>query len=251
MSIKIPFMRKKISTFLALSTAIALLLSSPLVLFNLLLQPVQAQSSTLSFRTTQTGADGSLCTRERATLTFDAQGTPSSSNPQHVDITSGTFQVTNSSGGILYSGNKIITGSFTNNTSGGSLGLAYGVNRVPTGPTCVTTGHQLFIDTSCSTTNFNDITTRSSAGNDFGDFTGAVECSQGGGNTASSMTGTAQDSDGDGDGIPDSSDKCPNNSHHRCFKEGDTSTTTTTTTHEQQPSSPSSSSSNRTGNQTR
>jgi hypothetical protein len=221
MSIKIPFMRKKISTFLALSTAIALLLSSPLVLFNLLLQPVQAQSSTLSFRTTQTGADGSLCTRDDARLTFEAQGTASSSNPQHVDITSGTFQVTNSSGGILYSGN-IRSGSFTNNTSGGSLGLAYGVDRVPSGPTCVSTEHELLIDTGCSTTNFNDITTRSSAGNIFGDFTGAVECSQGGGGgdtTQSSMTGSTQDrdGDGDGDGIPDSNDKCANNSNPRCY----------------------------------
>jgi hypothetical protein len=211
------YFRKDKSTLLVFSAAtLMLLLASPVLpLSNLLLQPAQAQSS-LSFRTTEP-ADGSLCTRERATLTFDAQGTPSSSNPQHVDITSGTFQVTNSSGGILYSGNKIIAGSFTNNTSGGSLGLAYGVNHVPTGPTCVTTGHQLFIDTSCSTTNFNDITTRSSAGNDFGDFTGAVECSQGGGNTASSMTGSTQDSDGDGDGIPDSSDRCANNSNSRCY----------------------------------
>ena len=54
-------------------------------------------------------------------------------------------------------------------------------------------------------------------------FGGEVECSTGGGgNTASSssMTGTsAQDSDGDG--IPDSSDRCAHNSNHRCFKEGD------------------------------
>jgi hypothetical protein len=217
----IPFSRKEVSTFLTLSAAIALLLSSTLVLFNLLLQPVLAQSSTLSFRTTQTGADGSLCTHDDARLTFDAQGTASSSNPQHVDITSGTFQVTNSSGGILYSGN-ILTGSFTNNTSGGSLGLTYGVNRVPSGPTCVSTEHELLIDTGCSTTNFNDITTRSSAGNIFGDFTGAVECSQGGGGdtTQSSMTGTAQGSDskdGDGDGISDSSDKCVNHSNPRCY----------------------------------
>jgi hypothetical protein len=41
--------------------------------------------------------------------------------------------------------------------------------------------------------------------------------------------GSSQDSDdGDGDGIPDSSDRCTHNSNPRCFKEGDTSTTTTT-----------------------
>jgi hypothetical protein len=80
MSIKIPYMRKKISTILTLF-AIALLLSSPLMFFNVL-QPVQAQT-TLSFRTTQTEANGTLCTNDKATLTFEATGSPSSSNPQH------------------------------------------------------------------------------------------------------------------------------------------------------------------------
>jgi hypothetical protein len=52
-----------------------------------------------------------------------------------------------------------------------------------------------------------------------------VECSQGGGGTtqssSSSMTGTTQDGDrgGDGDGVPDSSDRCANNSNPRYFKE--------------------------------
>jgi hypothetical protein len=53
----IPYLRDKISTFIVLSAAI-FLLASPLLSFNILLQPAQAQS-TLSFRTTQTGADGS------------------------------------------------------------------------------------------------------------------------------------------------------------------------------------------------
>ena len=56
----IPFSRKEVPTLLALSAAIAMLLSSPLVISNLLLQPVQAQT-TLSFRTTQP-AEGTLCT---------------------------------------------------------------------------------------------------------------------------------------------------------------------------------------------
>jgi hypothetical protein len=52
-----------------------------------------------------------------------------------------------------------------------------------------------------------------------------LNVSKGEGNTASSssMTGTnttAQNSDGDG--IPDSSDRCTHNSNLRCFKEGDT-----------------------------
>jgi hypothetical protein len=59
------------------------------------------------------------------------------------------------------------------------------------------------------------------------------------------MTGTTTTTqDSDGDGIPDSSDKCIHNSNPRCFKEGEASSTTTTTQQEQ-PSS------NRTGNQTR
>jgi hypothetical protein len=71
---------------------------------------------------------------------------------------------------------------------------------------------------------------------DFGVFSGLVECSsQGGGDTTytttqqsfSSMNGTTQDKDrdsrvGDGDGIPDFSDRCANNSNPRCFKEDTT-----------------------------
>jgi hypothetical protein len=34
--------------------------------------------------------------------------------------------------------------------------------------------------------------------------------------------------DKDGDGVPNSSDRCPNTSHPRCFKEGTTTTTTPT-----------------------
>jgi hypothetical protein len=60
-------------------------------------------------------------------------------------------------------------------------------------------------------------------------FQGAVDCSsQGGGDTttpqssssSSSMTGTTQD--GDGDGILDANDNCPNLTHTSCYKEGDT-----------------------------
>ena len=60
----IPFSRKEVPTLLALSAAIALLLASPLLLSNLLLQPVQAQTP-LSFRTTEP-AEGTLCTGDLA-----------------------------------------------------------------------------------------------------------------------------------------------------------------------------------------
>jgi hypothetical protein len=65
-------------------------------------------------------------------------------------------------------------------------------------------------------------------------FQGPVGCppppplTQGGGNTTATQSmaaGRSQDSDGDG--IPDSSDRCTHNSNPRCFKEGDTRTTTT------------------------
>jgi hypothetical protein len=52
-------------------------------------------------------------------------------------------------------------------------------------------------------------------------FNGVVECSQGGDTTtpqsSSSTTGTTQD--GDGDGVPNSSDRCHNTPNPRCFKE--------------------------------
>ena len=218
----IPYLRKNTSTFLALSAAILMLLSSTLVLSNLILQPVQVQTP-LSFRTTEP-AIGTLCTgpKDGAALTFDAQGT--FSDPPHARITSGTFQVTNSSSEqIMYSG-LIHGGSFTNNTSGGFIVIAGQPNHFPNTPhSCAAIGDALAITTSCSTADFNSIDITGSTVDNFGDFTGAVECSKGGGNTASSMTGSTQDSDGDGDGdgdgIPDSSDRCANNSNPRCYKD--------------------------------
>jgi hypothetical protein len=169
-----------------------------------------------------TPASGYLCTNEKASLAFEAHGTASSSNPHHVAITSGTFQVNNNNSEILYSGNiGNHPGSFINNTREGSLSLNYQVNRAPSAPSCISSGSQLTIQTSCSGLDRNDISTFStSTGISFGNFAGAVECSKGGGNSASSsssMTGTAQDSDGDG--IPDSSDRCASNSNQRCYKD--------------------------------
>ncbi|HJU35089.1 MAG TPA: hypothetical protein VJ695_08200 [Nitrososphaera sp.] len=110
--VNISYLRKNKSTLFALPAAVVLLSSSPLILFNLL-QPVQAQSN-FSFRTTQP-VDGVVeCSSTGARLTFDAQGSPSASNPQRVDITGGTFQISDSSDRqTLYSGN-IHTGRFNN-----------------------------------------------------------------------------------------------------------------------------------------
>jgi hypothetical protein len=280
--VNIPYFRK-ISISLASFTAILmLLLASPLVLSNFLLQPVQAEIP-VSFRTTTesaadgnssssisggdsdsnasfrtpTAAHGSLCTNDVAYVTFDVQGT-ASSGYQNLNVTGGTFQITSSSGGqILYSG------TITSGHNGGRLTMEGPLHSVPSGTACATRDQGIAILTSCSTSDTNSIDVlNEEAGIYIGDFSGPVECSSQGGDTttpeqqsSSSMTESSQDrdSDGDGDGIPDSSDKCPHNSHHRCFKEGDTSTTTTTTStsastnQQQQPSS----SSNRTGNQTR
>jgi len=61
---------------------------------------------------------------------------------------------------------------------------------------------------------------------EFGSFYGGVECLVEEEDTTrqpSSMTRSSQDRDrsrnGDSDGIPDSSDRCANNSHPRCIKE--------------------------------
>jgi hypothetical protein len=248
MSIKIPYMRKGISSTLLAFSAIALLLGSLLLPLSNFIQPVQAQTS-MTFRTTTespadgnsssdgggdsdsdsnvsfrapTSFEGSLCTPDRGTITFDAQGT-ASSGYQNLNVTGGTYQITSSSGGqILYSG-TITSGRFTNNSGGGQLTLEGEVHRVPSGTACASTGQGIAIFTSCSTSDRNEIEVFNvDAGIYVGDFDGPVECSpsQGVGHDtqASSMTGTAHDSDGDG--IHDSSDKCPHNSNTRCYKEG-------------------------------
>jgi hypothetical protein len=249
------YLRKETSsTLLTISAAIALLLlASPLILSNFLLQPVQAQT-TLSFKT-PIPANGTGYALGGA-LTFDAQGDTFRSSDQLE--TTGTYTITDISTGINSSGSIIgVHGCCLSNPSNGdkiTLDALQGSSSI-------------FIDTSCSTSANNNISLQNVESGAILDFSGPVECSSssssqgGGGNTStttaqpsSSLTGTttttqdrdsnSRDGDGDGDGIPDSSDKCPHNSHHRCFKEGEASTTTTTT--QQQPSS-----SNSTGNQTR
>jgi hypothetical protein len=229
-----PFVRKKISsTLLVFSAAIALLLlTSPVPLSNILLQPVQAQTE-LTFQTPKpaTGTDPS---DDPISLTFYVQGTPSTSNPSQVNITKGNFNYIVQ--GQTYPG-RITSVSFTNNTGGGRISFETNV------------GAGAFTLTSdCSTSDGNIIRLTAIAATPYS-LKGPVECTssshgEGGNATSSSMTGTSTTQDSDGDGIPDSSDKCTHNSNPRCFKEGEASTTTTT--QQEQPTS-----SNRTGNQTR
>ena len=277
MSVKIPYLRKDTSSTLLIfsATAIALLLSSPLVLSNpLLLQPVQAQT-TMTFKTPKPATFTDPLSGEEATLTFDAQGTTTPSGPQAAKITTGTIQV--NLPGSNGNGPQTLTGNITSG--------AYITSRSPTGIQFYATiqNTDFLVESACSTSVNNPIEVNpgdSSGGPSIpGEFSGAVECSpsQGGGDTTaqppSSLTGSSQgtdggsssnsnntdsnsgssssnsrDSDGDGDGIHDSSDNCPHNSNHRCYKEGDASATTTTTSPNQQEQA---SSSNSTRNQTR
>ena len=217
-------------TLSAFSAAVLLLLAATsLIPLSNLLQPVQAQSS-FSFRTTQPASGVVECSDTGAKLTFDAQGAPSSSNPQRVDITGGTFQISDRRDGqILYSG-SVHSGRFSNSSvGGGGLTVNTEVNHVANGTsTCASTGDSLAIVTSCSTSNGNviNIGFLGQGLNNFGTFYGAVDCSsQGGGDTttqsSSSITGTTQQ-DRDGDGILDANDNCPNLPYTRCYKEGDT-----------------------------
>jgi Thrombospondin type 3 repeat len=249
----IPYLRDKISTFIVLSAAILmLLLASPLVLSNFLLQPVQATAQYTSVQTPNSVVLGDTCNVANAELTFDAQGSPSSGSSS--TLTSGTFQVTDSSSGqILWSGDLYqgSIGSDGGSNGGPEVDIVYSVD----GNNLVcNAGSQLWVTTYCTPGGNTTIALETDSGS-MGGVTGAVDCGFGSDTTAqpsstststsssssSSATGTAQDSDSDGDGIHDSSDKCPHNSNPRCFKEGEASSTTT---QQEQPSS------NRTGNQT-
>jgi hypothetical protein len=216
-------------TLSAFSAAVLLLAATSLIPLSNLLQPVQAQSS-FSFRTTQPASGIVECSNTGAKLTFDAQGAPSSSNPQRVDITGGTFQISDRRDGqILYSG-SVHTGRFSNSSvEGYGLTVNTEVNHVANGTsTCASTNDSLAIVTQCSTSNGNAINIGflGHGLSNFGTFYGAVDCSsQGGGDTttqsSSSMTGTTQQ-DRDRDGILDANDNCPNLPYTRCYKEGDT-----------------------------
>jgi Thrombospondin type 3 repeat len=247
----IPYLRNKISISLAFSTAIMLLLlttTSPLLLFDLL-QPVQAsQPAPTSFRTPTPaiGYDECACGVDGCSgITFDVHGTPSSSNPNVVLITNGTWAVIRY-GDVAYSGHidpsPNVPSTFSNysgDVKGGYIELNgiidYATPNCPVGP------YTLFeIDTFCSTPNggggaLNPAIVDTYYSNDWRTqprpvhidrATGVVECSsyQGGDTTtqSSSMTAGATTQDRDGDGIPDANDNCPNLPNIRCYKEDTT-----------------------------
>ena len=251
MLIKMPYLGKEISSTLLTVSAAAialLLLASPLVLFNFLLQPVQATLLDTNVQTPNPIALGSNCNVGNAQITFNAQG--SQTSPDSVTLTSGTFQVTNSSsssGQILWSGdfNSGSISEYDGNTQDYNVEIVYNVDNRSL---VCGAGEQLRVNTYCHQGQppSPNIVLETN-GKAIGGVNGAVDCGTSGDTTTAqptstspvtgtTITTTAQDSDSDG--IPDSSDRCTHNSNLRCFKEGDTTT--------QQQSSPS-----LPGNQTR
>jgi hypothetical protein len=228
MSIKIPYIRKEKSTLFSSSAIAMLLLAGPLVISNFLFQPVQAQTA-MTFKTLKPAisSDGNLL------LTFDAQGTTSSSTPSQVDITNGTIQWQENPNGPTATG-EIKSGEFSNNTRGGKITFTTSIENFT---------YNVYSDCRTSENSIIDVTKETFSGGDVQYFMGPVECTSSQGDTkSSSMSGTTTTThDSDGDGIPDSSDRCTHNSNQRCYKED------TTTQQEQQPSS----SSSGTGNQTK
>ena len=242
MTNNMPYLRKnKISTILVLSAAILMVLSTtPLLLFNI--QPAQASSNTNSmiFDTRQP-ASGTLCTGEPAVLNLYAHGPISGqTNNVTVQIDDGQFQIANStsgdsnSGTILYSTN-LLSGQFIeyNSSQSGTVDVTGQVTgQVDLAPnsnnsSCATNGQTLemsgtWVCFSEKQQNFSIY--NEDAKRDFGKFQGQMDCITVINNDAqssSSMTGSSQERDGDGDsdGIPNSSDRCSNNSNPRCFKE--------------------------------
>ena len=233
-----PCLRNKTPTLLTMSaTAIALLLlattsSLPLSNFLLLLQPAQAQSNVDASIGTASPASGSdSCLPTSPAITFDANGTASSSGD--LKITSGTFNVMSNGEHPSYSGN-INNGTFESNDEGGAeLTFKGTVEHVsfPTSNCKMIEGYIYQIFTSCSLVNTAVYIYTSyfdQYGNQFqvGTYQGVVECSPLPGegsiqpSSSSPMTaGVTQDNDRDG--IPDSSDNCPHNSNHRCYKDSE------------------------------
>ncbi len=184
------YLRKEISTLLIISAAIALLLASPLVFSHFRLQPVQAQSTSLSFRT-PTPANGMSTTQQGDMLTFDAQGTiaaasVNSQSPNVANITNGTIQL-HYNNNTSYSG-TITNGTFTNTTSGGDISFTAQVEN-----------QSYLVTTPCTAFDSNSIILTNGDLDQY--FLGAVECSPssqvGGGNTTtttSTNTTTTQSS---------------------------------------------------------
>lgn len=132
------------------------------------------------------------------------------------------FNPSKSFGQTLYSGN-IYGGRYVSAGGGGNIGISAQANDVTNNTSsCISSGNDISIITSCSTSDTNSIYVYGSSQYELASFEGAVEYSSQGDtqSSSSSMTGGLQD--GDGDGILDANDNCPNLPHTRCYKEGDT-----------------------------
>ena len=179
-------MRNKIPSLIALSAAIALLTSTLLPLSNplLLLQPVQATGIVpTSVQTDSPVKLGTSCSSADAALTFEAQGTPSSSDPSSSIVTNGTFQITDSSSGqILWSGNfDPGHGSITDDPRAGwDVDISYRVDG--DNPVCGGSGG-LEIQTSCPGGDGTTIALYTDSGS-LGNIVGNVDCDTGGDTTA-------------------------------------------------------------------
>ena len=168
------------STFLpTLSIAILLLpllLTISPLLFNL--QSVQASSSSypISYRTTKPAGGSSICTNGELALIFDAQGYYNS-GARSGSVTSGTFQMTDSSGKILISGD-LKGGDYNNISSSSGEQLMITPVTFDHAPKGCSQDPTLAILTSCSTSDDNLIEFYSaSLDGDFGRFYGPVKCS--------------------------------------------------------------------------
>jgi hypothetical protein len=112
------YLRKKLPTFLALF-GILMLLSSPLLLFDLL-SPAQASESSSASMQTIAPADGTVCPSSTvAKIVFDAQGTYSSPYREFTNIR-GSFQIYSDADGNFtqFYGGNIIGADFIPSRSG-------------------------------------------------------------------------------------------------------------------------------------
>ncbi|MFL6480831.1 MAG: thrombospondin type 3 repeat-containing protein, partial [Nitrososphaera sp.] len=218
------------------ATAIGvLMLASPLVLSNLLLQPVLASLPTSGART-QAPVDGTLSCGGGANpidakLTFTVQGTTIDNT--WYNLHNGTFQLTNSSNGqVLYSysgGNQAGGYISIDNRNTWTIVPGFGLDggKFLCGDNSIT----MYVTTTCNG-EFETITINRGTGGSIGTFPNAVvQCGDfGDGDTttaqpssSSPVTGTTTTTqDRDRDGIPDANDNCPNLPNTRCYKEGDT-----------------------------
>jgi Thrombospondin type 3 repeat len=214
---KILYLKNKISILLAVS-AILLLTTSPLLLFNLL-QPIQASESSSASMHTTAPADGTVCPSSTvAHIVFDAQGTYSSPYREFTNI-GGSFQIYSDAGGnfsMLYDGD-IIDAEFTPSTGGWLLELIGALEGIYNNTTCVPKGsYHIQIVTPCG--NPAPITVNLENKLHLGDFNGRVGCDPVPPQSSSMAAGSSQDRDGDG--VPDANDNCPNIPNTRCYKEG-------------------------------